>query len=201
MTDKPCEGCGQGGGRPIGQVCRDCRELLTEAKANRRAASLRVNLVPMNVPFESWPSFVLPIQEDARLDYNDRMSKRLERTLHAVCAPLWQVVPWKAIHDRMPMDERGRYRLSPPDLLSHDAHYSYRHTRTNALIDPALIEPIRQLDALIREVAKAAYDNGVDRGSSLLSQLAAGTISPEDFNKKTVLQDAGAKVRRQYKEE
>lgn len=203
-TTKPCEGCGTTDGRPIGQVCRRCRELLAEAALARAAAAAKQAVIPMSVPADaSWPSFTLPVREGGHVAYEQRLDQRLERALQAVCRGLWEVIPDDVAHERMPVDPTSRHgwRLSVPDLLAVDYQSSYRHRRASALIDPAAADAVRQLDAVLRETFAAIYRSGVEQGTNLLGQLATGQVSADDFNKKTVLGDAGATVRRQFREE
>jgi hypothetical protein len=107
-------------------------------------------------------------------------------------------VSWEVVHERHPVGSSG-YELEP--IYTDRAMPGYDRQRLPVLALPDDIARIRALDEAIRAAIATAEATGTTRGSSLLGQLAAGSLTIDDFNKKTATQDPDAQARRVYRDD
>lgn len=203
MTKKACPGCGEVPSvpRPADSVCRDCQQLLTEALATRArlaADERQVYRAPQYVGsffYFSVPGEPSKTPEGAWIGHDDRLSNRLRRAFETLCRLHLEPIPWQAVR------ERGIEHKDIELLFPDPTGVYYERQGMVVLASPAAIAAIRALAAVITEAIATAEQTGLTKGSSLLSQLAAGAITAEDFTKKAVLGDPDATVRRVYNED
>jgi hypothetical protein len=154
-------------------------------------------------PEKSWrgfPYFSVPGDTTVRGDSNHRytIADPLREALSALYYELAETIPWEVVKARSP--DMSTYEFPAVFLDQHD--HACDGQGVTVLIAPENVERLRTVYANLRAALTCAEAHGRAQGAMLLSQLAAGQISAEDFNKKTVLADSGAvAARRVYQDQ
>lgn len=167
-TDKPCEGCGKTGGRPTGENCLECQHLLTFA---REVIAEREQKQESGVYLAPWRFNYHTGDGPA---YRGRIAKAMLLLLKALSEPMETFTAGDI-----------------PTLLEPLPHWQDNHERRSERIrirhDYAAI--LRELDSTILAQLDSAYTQGYERGRNLLTSLAKGELSVDDFNKATIAAD------------
>ena len=189
-TDKPCEGCGELGPRPIGSVCATCKQLLKEAReARARQGGRDTQLYRIPGATHGLRSYYVPTLVSGTSDQRDR---------DAVRNAIMQVASLSG----EPLLGSGSSSAPAVFARSLERYDSWMAPSAahHLFLAPPLAQALDQLDQAIAQAFTSTFQAGVNQGSSLLGQLAAGKMSTEDFNKKTVLGDSQAVARRTYED-
>jgi hypothetical protein len=174
MTRKPCPGCGElpgYGGRPRDKVCRACADKLERVDRLDAERSRDSGLVPVIVP-ENWMLYEAQDAPDESLPFDERTCARLNRALRAFADAMTVETPAGFFQDSKP--------LPWLDGCADRHRYSGSYAR---MIRPTLIPVFVEIVAAIRKGMVDTHKCGRHEGSSILLQLARGSVSLDDFNK------------------
>lgn len=177
QTSKPCEGCGSTTGRPIGKLCRSCRETLERARlADERIAEFvattgqweKARVLP------AWQSFYEGAMCDAPAasPYGEP-----HRVLGEAMRCLTQLVSRECV-DTAPLLWEARKRLPclpvrRPEYVDSDAVREF---------PPHVVDALAWLDACIRAGLQLAHEAGVEKGKGALLALAEGRMTSAAFD-------------------
>jgi hypothetical protein len=190
-SDKPCPGCGEPGFETSKGICGGCITLLGEARRARAAALVN----PEEIVYAT-PSYIYGYYHRGSGHYETH-SQHYKDLLRKLMEQLFKVLGKEA-----PANTKGYYNRNPatgePFPMLFDNPYrdgaraskeraedTTSRTRERLIFRPEVADVIRELDQAIRRLVEASYEDGYIDGQSLLMQLAAGSISIEDFNKKS----------------
>jgi hypothetical protein len=181
-TAKPCPGCGRTGGRnfrPADDVCDECLVLMwdgEDARHQRQAALsgdlelLRLGVRRWSENSPAWPHWYAP--------HHSGRDELVELNC-AVADLLWLLIGDRKI-SRVDLSA-GRGRFVPKSMWNTGGRPTDR-----ALLPAGAGDLIERVDAAAQAVIDITYEAGVDRGRSLLSQLAAGEITAGEFDSAVV---------------
>jgi hypothetical protein len=176
-TREDCPGCGQNFGlRPIG-VCEKCRAILDgfeELKARVESdPKRRVMLMPAsNHWYDVFYEAITRLNQSSKSTAAENLRLAFMDVLKAVSTPLGEADRYNKVTLFSPTDEK----LTP----------KCKEGLEKVLVPVQAVEPLRRLDLAIREALKEGWDNGYESGQSLLTGLATGSMSVQDFNEATV---------------
>jgi hypothetical protein len=189
-TEAPCDGCGEGGLRQKGKLCRACQDLMKEARAARDRQSAISDRILYRIPSSDHglPAYYIRQQSTSGSrdqTHRNRVRDLLMQLTALIGEPLQGPNPNEApaLFDRTTGQD---YSSSRDSMSSWYARHLYM-TAEQAMA-------LNLLDQAIETALIQTFAAGVEMGSSLLGQLASGAIDVETFNKRTVLQDSRATV-------
>lgn len=166
MTSKPCPGCGEPGPLKFGGkgrhthrdadgVCAHCQVLLNEAREARRRVEAESDMVRVPCPRAThWIKF--PWMTDP--------------SIHAAFHELANVC-----------GSKGRTMTPLFDVMITDCMCGRNEDIT---MPKQRAEALKALYDAICLGMRGAYDQGLERGGSLLLQLADGDLSSDEFNRR-----------------
>ena len=171
----PCCGkdSGYARGRAKNTICPDCRKLIWLGKKTLEQQAAAKQAVFIWVKEEHWwPMYYGPY------DFPDHeMGRRLANAMYALATRIVEDT------DAWVWNDKLEYLLT----CGESGRSSYTHEGRKAVsIDPALCEALDELDAAIRESLEGVFKEGQAQGRSIMLQLAAGTLSMEDYNRQTL---------------
>lgn len=178
LTKKPCPGCGNDEyPHKIGSICRDCRQLLKEAKENRLRLKAMTGKMKIAVG-EAYHWNKGYLEGDLSRSYREFGEHYdLRAMLLRIMVSLIKELSEKSYDDphafKAPIVLKGLGSIYQYDGSENQARY----------IDRKLFGLLRGLDRLIRLALKRSYENGKEYGASLIKRLAAGDITIEKFQK------------------
>lgn len=173
QTFDPCHGCGQVPqhylGRPKTGVCSNCQHTLQLAQRiaqDQAAAEMKVVGIPTQ---PHWLPYLSEAHDDA-----------FNRTRPSIRDEFWKL----AVLCSSPAIETSA--AWPPVLVQprsgESRGWSPARDEDKRLMPPAVADQFAALFEAIRLGLPAAYQDGKQRGQSLLGQLAAGEITANAFN-------------------
>jgi hypothetical protein len=170
-TRKPCHGCGEVGYRDPDKVCRNCQQLLDEARAERDRQKQDQSTEVFGHQDQAY-TYLNASHHYVDRNHSfgertsDRLQKAMNRLINVVGEPANGVPAWQ----------------QPRVLSRHlreSIHYPYA-----VRMKPAVREAIDALDQLIVEGLDVASRGGFYDGTNTLEQLSAGIVSIADFEKR-----------------
>jgi hypothetical protein len=197
-TEAPCDGCGEGGGREKGKLCRSCQDLIKEARAARDRQAAITDRVLYRIPSSDHGLSAYYIRQQSTSGARDQSSRnRVRDLLMQLTTLIGEPRSGPPNHAHAPPALYDR--TTGPNQSDRDGMSSW-YAR-DLWMTPELAMALNMLDQAIETALIQTFAAGVDMGSSLIGQLASGAISAEDFNKKVVLGDSRATVtRKEFKE-
>jgi hypothetical protein len=179
-TRKPCHGCGQAKLHAINEVCTDCylklqryEELVAAveaASAGRKQRHVQ----------QGGPTYYLPPSvPSGPFSRHDGPREALQAAMLALAEAAGEM-------DRRPGAQHLAHEFGTPRLWTarEAQRYDWYHG-ARRLYSPEAAAAFDALDQAIRTALNAAWAEGRNYGSSLVMQLAGGSVSVEDFNKRT----------------
>ena len=166
----PCCGDEPDQGRPKVGICRSCQELIDIGKATRkRQIDAGAETYKWVKEWHLWPRYY---GDYSFGDY--AMGERLERAMFDLVS-------------RLTGPTSQEYIWSDRFVRLLDCHGT--HTRYEGAILVSVAKDVRNnlnaLDATIREALTSSYAEGKKRGQGILTQLASGEMSMQDFNRQS----------------
>ena len=169
ITIKPCEGCHEPGHRGTGELCLECQRYLKlgkEVAKQREAAAKDGSMVKIRIP-----SYLRGFHYGYSRQSSD-LTHRLEKAI-------FQIVETTGAKLSGYLHGEDVQELFDRKYLPED----YR--REGYLVPAAIVPVIRNLVEQIDVILKDASATGHAKGRNLLTGLATGEISVDDFNEAT----------------
>ena len=172
-TKKPCEGCGEGP-HPKDQLCHDCKKLIEDGKAAREARRLATEAG--DKMYVEVPNYLLGPYYGRRSSTREDPKERIQKQLLALIESIGEKPSdvWRG-------DETKRV-----ENLFDRKYVSERPCMTVLCIRKDQVEHIRLLLTAIHEITAHAFQVGKQEGTNLLTGLAAGEVSIDQFNDASV---------------
>lgn len=183
---KPCPACGESGYFIAERICRDCQQLLKEARDHRASVDTDPEWRPYRIPHAHWPIDLYRYgsgQHDRRTDYK----RVVELTLYNLMLAVGKDAPAHIKRDYSKPGLGQEYPDLIPSPHKHPNPSDHERTARRLLMQPAVADLIADLVRNIREYAAENYDKGYQDGQNLLVGLASGTMSVADFNQRSVV--------------
>lgn len=192
-THDPWPCCGKppdgSSGRPKDGICRDCQQLIEEGKAARAATAAKKDLVPFHWTERDY-GFPGYYSSEYRFpntgDHHDQLKAAMFNLVNAAATPAPGDTPRLSPNYTMrpsymnPSKMERDYAAWPMVLTVKTDHNSWSWDKL-VLMPEALRNAIDQMDQTVRAVLGAVFQEGKERGSSLLHQLASGEKTLADF--------------------
>lgn len=189
-THEPYDCCGKDGGtygRPKGQICQDCRNLIEHGKAAQAQACAAMDAGTMGVFRWSERSYAWPRFYGSGADIpgqaHDRLGDAFWEAVNVVTMPAPATTPDTSDQPAANPSWVGQKEAWPWLIEAKGTRRSWSESdwRVLRIADPAVREAMNSLHGAIMVALGAAYQAGKAKGSSILQQLASGELSLADF--------------------
>ena len=166
ITKKPCHGCGEAKHRPIDALCGTCRTELDEARAIRKAMEENTELEQYRMPWTYYSLPYIPNLGPGDRDIKNDFQKAIRELITRVGVPKdsrkWHKPETKHVIDGTKDDDGTIYlKADVRELL-------------NTIYHAAL------------KMVKSSHARGKAEGRSFITQLAAGEVTIDVFNKAAI---------------
>jgi hypothetical protein len=174
MTSKPCEGCGEGGGRPVGKLCAACTRKLKKADELVAAEQARGDLKEYKRDPHGYGYYYS--HPDAARNYT------------GTSGPGRQVQEaWRDLLLAMetpPVSDNYFDHMKAERLMQGVGRRSDNETKVIRLPEAVALE-LRRLDKALHLLIVQTYGEGFRDGTAMLRRLATGNLTVDELNKVT----------------
>lgn len=179
-SNSPCPACGKTVNHPVDGICYVCRSKLDDViELTQKLAEFRENGTVQAFQFSSTPHWNayphLSLSGDAAREYQVLLRNLVVSVAEAV----------------LPFSVADGLRADTEWLISDEGYNQYVNSGGQEMfaLKAPVAAAVRALDAWVREVVPAAYDDGKAAGTNVLLQLATGAITLDELNQEAAPRD------------